>query len=343
MTHYFCVEVAEEVGMEAAVLLENIFFWCEKNRANGKLQNGKPFTYNSVKAFNLLFPYISASTISRALKRLEAEGFIEVGEFNKDPYNHTKWYCTTDKAISFYRQKAEDKPQADSNTDENSDFQNSESICQNEKSNKQNDNSIRESGYSDSSKQQILHTDNNPDSNPNNNPDNKSQICAGAEKDEPALPDYKNEPLEPLPENPGKKENPSLACFGTQMRFAQAVYEIWEKADLPKPKSGYSGFLMSDFKIGLDYIHQQNLNSGEVMQACRNYVSVVMLMKDGGTWWTYLYTFDVFAKPNVIRRFLPEHFDIRIYKSNGAVDQRSNTQPKVDLSGKYDMGDLIGA
>ena len=120
MNHSFNVQIAKDYGIEEAILLENIFFWCEKNRANRKLINGKPWTYNSVKAFNELFCYMSPSKISRALANLEKNGLIETGNFNKNPYDRTKWYCITEKAKQIFQS-------------ENYILHEDKSICQNEK------------------------------------------------------------------------------------------------------------------------------------------------------------------------------------------------------------------
>ena len=39
-----------------------------------------------------MFYYASQQQIQRALKRLEEAGAIRVGNFNSNPYDHTKWY-----------------------------------------------------------------------------------------------------------------------------------------------------------------------------------------------------------------------------------------------------------
>lgn len=145
MKHIFDTNIAKTCGIEEAIILENIYFWCIKNEANNKLVNGRPWTYNSVKAFTTIFDYMSPSKISRALKTLETEGYIVIGEFNNNAYDHTKWYCITEKTREIYGDK------------------NEKSNCQNEKSNTENDNSK-------STKCQINITDINTNSNINNKP-----------------------------------------------------------------------------------------------------------------------------------------------------------------------------
>lgn len=92
--HSFDPDVAADVGLNAAVIYQNIVWWCEKNAANGKhIHEGRAWTYNSVKAFADLFPYMTPDQIRRALQRLEEAGYIGVGNFNATPTDRTKWFC----------------------------------------------------------------------------------------------------------------------------------------------------------------------------------------------------------------------------------------------------------
>lgn len=94
MEHHFRVEDAQKYGVNAAILLYNITFWVLKNKANDRhFYDGKHWTYNSIKAFNALFPYMTEKQIRIALEKLESEGAIETGNYNKDKYDRTKWYC----------------------------------------------------------------------------------------------------------------------------------------------------------------------------------------------------------------------------------------------------------
>lgn len=99
-THYFNVHIATELGIPAAVMLSHFMFWCEKNKANRKHEHdGLYWTYNSVSAFEELFPYLSRSSIKSAIKKLEDAGYLVSGNFNKSAYDRTKWYAVTDKAM----------------------------------------------------------------------------------------------------------------------------------------------------------------------------------------------------------------------------------------------------
>ena len=101
--HSYNVSVAMDVGINAAIIFYNICFWVEENMANERnLINGKYWTYNTVKAFQKIFPEMTANQISYALKKLEDNGYIESAHLNDDPYDRTKYYtiCNIQKWIS---------------------------------------------------------------------------------------------------------------------------------------------------------------------------------------------------------------------------------------------------
>lgn len=92
--HYFDVDLAKKIGINASVIYENIVFWIDKNEANEKhFHDGLYWTYNSIKAFTTIFPYMSEKAIRNALKTLEEKGFILTGSYNKIGQDRTKWYA----------------------------------------------------------------------------------------------------------------------------------------------------------------------------------------------------------------------------------------------------------
>ena len=87
----YAVTLAVNIGVNAAVLYQNIVWWCAKNAANRHNEHdGRFWTYNSVKAWAELFPYLTLKQIRSALDRLEDEGLILSG-------------CKTGKARLFAR------------------------------------------------------------------------------------------------------------------------------------------------------------------------------------------------------------------------------------------------
>jgi|GEM_PF-862804 len=92
--HSFEPRVAKQVGLNAAVLFQNITFWIEKNQANKRnFREGRYWTYNSVSAFKKLFPYLTEKQVRTALEKLVKSGLILKGKYGSDRYDQTTWYA----------------------------------------------------------------------------------------------------------------------------------------------------------------------------------------------------------------------------------------------------------
>jgi len=91
--HSFNTSEAEKHGVDAAIIIYNIRFWLNHNKANRThINDGYVWTYNSARAFAELFPYWSSNKIQKTLRKLESEGVIITGNYNKAKYDKTKWY-----------------------------------------------------------------------------------------------------------------------------------------------------------------------------------------------------------------------------------------------------------
>lgn len=98
MQHSFDVDIAKEYGVPEAIILCHFQFWIAKNQANGvNFHDGEYWTYNSMKAFTELFPYLSRKRIEKALNHLRDEGIIQTGNYNQSTYDRTLWYAFTQK------------------------------------------------------------------------------------------------------------------------------------------------------------------------------------------------------------------------------------------------------
>lgn len=97
MHHYFNTEIAKEVGVNAAVILENIAHWVLRNKANDKnFYDGHYWTYNSNAAMAELFPYMNARQVRTALDSLRKNRMVLTGNYNKSSYDRTLWYTVSD-------------------------------------------------------------------------------------------------------------------------------------------------------------------------------------------------------------------------------------------------------
>lgn len=100
---HFDSDLAEKYGIAEAVILYNLTFWLKKNKANNKhFYDGKHWTYNSVKAFNELFCFLSKDQVRRTLEKLESKGAIVTGNYNQIAYDRTTWYTLSDGLYSQY-------------------------------------------------------------------------------------------------------------------------------------------------------------------------------------------------------------------------------------------------
>lgn len=98
--HSFNVNLAEEVGIIESIVCGSIFYWVEHNKANEKnFHDGKYWSYNTIKAWSSLFPYLSESQVRRALSSLIKSGYIEKGNFNKSGYDRTGWYTVNNDKL----------------------------------------------------------------------------------------------------------------------------------------------------------------------------------------------------------------------------------------------------
>ena len=93
--------LANEIGLNEAIVLQQINYWIEGNRRSGKnYHNGKYWTYNSIKSWQEKnFKFLSVETVRRVFTKLEKLGFIATGNYNKDPRDKTKWYTINDNKL----------------------------------------------------------------------------------------------------------------------------------------------------------------------------------------------------------------------------------------------------
>lgn len=100
MEYSFNVEVANKYGVDCAILIKNFDFWINKNQANNKhFYEGKFWTYNSNKAFLILFPFWSENQLRYIIKKLSEMNVIIIGNFNKSSFDRTNWYTFSDEYL----------------------------------------------------------------------------------------------------------------------------------------------------------------------------------------------------------------------------------------------------
>lgn len=108
-------QVACECGVNAAILLDNVAYWCERNERAGDerhLRLGRWWTYNGISAFARLYPWMSYDQARRALAALEGAGLLDRANLNDNPYDKTLWYTPTERGWELCRGRS--GPAADS-------------------------------------------------------------------------------------------------------------------------------------------------------------------------------------------------------------------------------------
>ena len=93
--------LANEIGLNEAIVLQQINYWIEINKRAGKnYYDGKYWTYNSIKSWQEKdFKFLSVETVRRVFMKLEKGGFIITGNYNKDPRDKIKWYAINDEKL----------------------------------------------------------------------------------------------------------------------------------------------------------------------------------------------------------------------------------------------------
>ena len=104
MKHYFEVEVAAEVGINAAVVFENIAFWILHNEKQGKnKRDGVHWMYATQKDLAAQFDYLTEKQVRTAIDKLIGADYLRVGNYNRHGYDRTRWFALTEKGKSIKR------------------------------------------------------------------------------------------------------------------------------------------------------------------------------------------------------------------------------------------------
>lgn len=103
MNYHFSVKIAKEVGVDGAIMLENIHYWVVENKIRrNNIYDGESWTYNSKRAFSELFPFWSEKQIRRILDNLIRDDYLKTGTYNKSAYDRTLWYTLTEKGWNLW-------------------------------------------------------------------------------------------------------------------------------------------------------------------------------------------------------------------------------------------------
>jgi hypothetical protein len=111
MEHSFNIEVAQEYGVNAAIVLRHLQFWIIKNKTHNKnFHDGRYWTYYSVSAFTKIFPYLTKKQVRRALQVLIDHNVILKGDYNKFKNTKTCWYAFVEESSFAPEGRPDKKP-----------------------------------------------------------------------------------------------------------------------------------------------------------------------------------------------------------------------------------------
>ena len=87
--------LAEEIGLNAAIIHERLYGLCaEKARNNVDYHDGSFWVRIPQKELPGLFPFMPPTAVIRGMKKLTDGGYVLVGHYDED-HNVTNWYTAT--------------------------------------------------------------------------------------------------------------------------------------------------------------------------------------------------------------------------------------------------------
>ena len=101
--HHFGVELAQQLGIHAAILFDHVAYWVLQNKEAGRnMRDGVAWQLTTPMALTVIYPYLSESQIKSALRKLQDAELI----VNGGPVDTTKGrfnaYTLTERGAAIY-------------------------------------------------------------------------------------------------------------------------------------------------------------------------------------------------------------------------------------------------
>lgn len=99
----FDVGIARQLSVNAAIVYNHLVYWLRINKQkNYNQHNGKTWMYESISDMADYFGYLSEKQVSSALSQLVDSNLIIKGNYNKNKFDKTAWYCLeNESALGF--------------------------------------------------------------------------------------------------------------------------------------------------------------------------------------------------------------------------------------------------
>ena len=99
MIHSLDTDIADKVGVHAALIFNKILDWCKYHKERNEFFfDGHFWMYNSRSSWAAHFSYMSEKNIRTALDKLVDAGLIIKGNYSESKLNRTNWYALADES-----------------------------------------------------------------------------------------------------------------------------------------------------------------------------------------------------------------------------------------------------
>jgi hypothetical protein len=103
MINHFNSNIAVAYGINASIFIQALSQWTFNNLANKRhLHDGYCWSYNTLEAYETIFPWWSKRQLETLIASLVKDGLIVKGNYNKHKYDRTCWYALSYMAMEFY-------------------------------------------------------------------------------------------------------------------------------------------------------------------------------------------------------------------------------------------------
>lgn len=103
MINHFNSNIAVAYGINASIFIQALSQWTFNNLANKRhLHDGYCWSYNTLEAYETIFPWWSKRQLETLIATLVKDGLIVKGNYNKHKYDRTCWYALSYMAMEFY-------------------------------------------------------------------------------------------------------------------------------------------------------------------------------------------------------------------------------------------------
>jgi hypothetical protein len=98
--------LAKSIGLEEAIILQQLHYWLNNSKVDGRIEDGEKWIYNSYQEWQDNFPFWSVQQIQRIFLNLEKGGVVISAKLDAKKHDQTKFYridydvlCTMDESI----------------------------------------------------------------------------------------------------------------------------------------------------------------------------------------------------------------------------------------------------